>query len=303
MCTCVDVTSSASTFQDLIAPLSEAEFLSLLRERRLKFVRGTNRNRYSTLLGWDALQRKLERGEHPRGVGDIRLTKESATIPTERWLTRNKADNTNKIDIGKLEEFLANGFSLVITPIDRHVPALEALCASIGSQTGEQIKVGVIVTACGTDGAFKIHFDPEDLIILQVEGTKRWKIFGPPVSNPVIGMPKQEAPPEDKPIFDEVLQPGDFLFLPAGTWHHCENGPGRSLHLGIFFIPPTSWHAVRNLTTQLVSDETLRTPLTRLADQAELDALEAQVKRNLVEKINSLDLKGFLGQWNTMTNA
>ena len=297
------MTNSASTFQNLIAPLTEAEFLRLLNERTLQFVRGTDRDRYSNLLGWDALRGMIERGEYPRGLADFRIAKESVTVPAQHWLTRNKADNTNKVDIAKLEEFLGNGFSLIITPIDRHVPALESLCSYIRSQISEQIKVGVIVTASGSGGAFNIHFDPEDLLILQVEGSKRWKIFGPPVSNPVAGMPKPVPPAEDKPIFDEVLQPGDFLFLPAGTWHHCENGAGRSLHLGIFFVPPTSWHAVKSLTSQLLSEDSFRTPLTRLAGEAEFDALEAEVKRNLIARINSLDLKEFLGQWNRKANA
>jgi len=245
----------------------------------------------------------IERGEYPRGLGDFRVAKESVTVPAERWLTRDTVSNKNKVDTAKLEQFLADGFSLIITPIDRHVPVLEALCAYIRSQISEQIKVGVIVTACGSGGAFKIHFDPEDLIILQVEGTKRWMIFGPSVSNPVAGMPKPEPPPQHTPSFDQVLEPGDFLFLPAGTWHHCENGPGRSLHLGFFFIPPTSWHAVKGLTSQLVSEESFRTPLSRLDDEAEFDALEAEVKRSLIEKVKGLDLKEFLGHWNRKANA
>lgn len=297
------MTSPDSTFQDLLAPLTEAEFLSLLSERKLKFVRGTDPNRYSNLLGWEALQGMIERGEYPRGLGDFRVAKESITVPAERWLFRDKASNKNKVDFAKLEEFFADGHSLIITPIDRYVPALDSLCAYIRSELGEQIKVGVIVTACGSNGAFKIHFDPEDLIILQVEGSKRWKIFGPPVSNPVAGMANPEPPPERTPIFDQVLEPGDFLFLPAGTWHHCENGPGRSLHLGIFFIPPTSWHAVKTLASQLVSEEPFRTPLTRFDDEADFEALEAEIKRSLIEKINGLNLKEFLGQWNRKTNA
>jgi ribosomal protein L16 Arg81 hydroxylase len=278
--------------------------MTLLKERKLTFIRGGgDQNRYSNLLGWNMLQQMIERGDHPRGLGDFRLTKESVTVPADRWLTKNKADNTNKVDTAKLEEFLANGFSLVITPIDRHVPALASLCTNIRAQVSEQIKVGVIVTNSCQVGAFKIHFDPEDLIILQVEGTKRWRIYGPAVSNPVQGMPKQEPPAEVEPIFDEVLEPGDFLFLPSGNWHHCENGPGRSLHLGIFFIPPTSWHAVRTLTSDLVSEEMFRTPLTRIKDEAEFDALEAEVKRCLIEKISNLKLKEFLGQWNRKANA
>ena len=110
-------------------------------------------------------------------------------------------------------------------------------------------------------------------------------------------MPKQ-SPPENAPVFDEVLQPGDFLFVPAGNWHHCEAGPDRSVHLGIFIIPPTAWHAVKAIASQALSEETFRTPLTRLEDASELAALEAELKNRLIEKIGQLKLNEFLTEWN-----
>jgi ribosomal protein L16 Arg81 hydroxylase len=294
--------NAAKSLEELVAPLPEAEFLSLLRQRRLTLLRGTNAERHTALLGWETLKRMIERGEYPRGLGDFRVARESVSVPADRWLTKNKADNTNKVDTGKIEEFLAKGFSLIIMPIERHAPALAALCESIKSRLSEQIKIGVIVTT-GAGGAFKLHYDPEDLIILQVEGTKRWRIFGPAVSNPVVGMPKQMPPAENAPILDEVLQPGDLLFVPGGNWHHCENGPGRSLHLGIFFIPPTGWHAVNALTSQLLSEEIFRTPLTRLESDSEFAALEAEVKSRLAQKIGQLKLGDFRAQWNKKASS
>ena len=282
------------TLRSLVAPLTEAEFMFLLRERKLNLLRSMNGSRYTSLLGWDALQDMIERGQHPRGLDLFRLTKESVIVPPDRWLTKGKGD-TDKVDITKVEEYLAKGFSLVMTHLEQHVPPLAALCEDIKEQLCEATYTGVIVTT-GTDGAFRLHYDPEDLIILQIDGTKRWQIFGPAVSNPLRGMPKQ-APPENAPIFDEVLQPGDFLFVPAGNWHHCQGGPGRSIHLGIFFTPPTGWHAVKALSSKLLSEEIFRTPLTRMEDPSELAALEADVKNRLIEKIGQLKLSDFVAGW------
>jgi len=47
---------AASTLGDLIAPLAEREFLSLLHARKLTLLRGTNGDRYKSLLKWDALK-------------------------------------------------------------------------------------------------------------------------------------------------------------------------------------------------------------------------------------------------------
>jgi ribosomal protein L16 Arg81 hydroxylase len=271
--------NTPSTLEELVAPLSEAEFLSLLRARKLALLRGM-----------------LERGEHPRNLVHLRLSRDSVKVPLDRWFSKNPGSQGSRVDIAKVEAYLAQGFSLCITCIDEHAPHLAALCNDIRARTFEQIKIGVIVTT-GKEGAFKLHYDPEDLIILQVEGTKRWKVYGPAVPNPVIGMPPQTPPPEDVPIFDEVLKPGDFLFLPGGNWHRCENGPARSVHLGFFFLPPTGWHFVKALMSDLVAEETLRTPLTRLSGPAELAKLESDFKQHVIESVNRLDLAEYFAEW------
>jgi hypothetical protein len=288
--------TAPSTLEELVAPLAEAEFLSLLRERKLTLVRGADAGRYTKLMSWDTLRRMIERGEHPRSLAEFSLTRESVVVPPDRWLTKNVADGGNKIDIARVEAYLAQGFSLVVTRIEAHAPHLTMLCDEIRTRLFEQIKVGVVVTT-GKAGAFTLHYDPEDLIILQVEGRKRWKIYGPAVSNPVIGMPPQAPPPEDAPIFDEILEPGDFLFVPSGNWHRCENGPGRSLHLGFFLQPPTGWHFIKALNSQLIADEMFRMPLSRLGGASELATMEADFKLRAIETINQLDLSEFFADW------
>ena len=259
-------------------------------------MRGADPARFETLLTWDDLVGMIERGDHPRSLVEFRLARESVMVPPERWLVRSLADNSNKVDMAKILRFMQEGFSLIITPVDPHVPALAALGASIRSRLSEKIKVGVIVTT-GSGGAFKLHYDPEDLIILQVEGSKRWQVFGPPVQHPVAGVPMQEPPPEVTPIFDEVLRAGDMLFVPGGNWHHCESGAGRSMHLGIFFTPPTGWNLMRALTQKLLAEELFVTPISRMSDPDSVAALEARVKDRAIELIKGLELRDFLDEW------
>ena len=288
-----DFTSEApSTLAGLVSPLTQVEFLELLRRRELVYRGGGSGDRYASVLGWAALRSMIEAGNYPdKRPDDIRVTRDSQTVTAERWTT------DGKVDPAKLDAFLAAGFSVVILHLEEHVPALAAVCDEIKTRTREGAFVGAVITAGAGAGAFKIHFDPEDLVILQVEGTKRWQIFGPPVSNPVRRMPKPVSPNGAEPLFDEVLEPGDLLFVPGGNWHRCESGLSTSVHLGIFFLPPTGWHATNQLTQRLVSDELFRMPLTRLDDETALEAVEAEVKSRVVEKIRELKLSEFIAEW------
>jgi ribosomal protein L16 Arg81 hydroxylase len=284
------MTDLPSTLTELISPMNEEEFFVLLRRREFAYRPTSGGVRPAPRLGWRALRGMLEAGEYPKRRNDVRVVRESNFIARERWTT------DGKVDAVKLDEFLANGFSVVVNHIEDKVPALESLCEDIRARLLEGATVAAVVTSRTARGAFKVHFDPEDLVILQVEGTKRWQIFGPAVSNPLQGMAEQ-PPPDPKPLFDEVLEPGDLLFVPGGNWHHCESGLSTSVHLGIFFMPPTAWHAVNDLMKLMLRDELFRTPLTRLGDPSELAAMEAEVRERLIETMATGKLSEFIAGW------
>lgn len=290
------MSKAPSTLAELVAPLSEEEFAGLLRKRKLTFLRGAGADRYTALLDWKTLLRMIERGQHPPGLAEFRLIKDGQIPPPDRWLKKKPFGEGNMVDVARFLAFMDHGFSLSVTRIDDYAPHLKTLSRNIRSALKEQIKVGAIVTT-GTGGAFRIHYDPEDLIILQVEGRKRWKVFGPPVLNPVVGAVPPPPPPEDKIIFDEILEPGDFLFLPAGNWHRCENESARSLHLGIFFQAPNGLDVIKAITSKLLSDDEMRLPLTRLDDAADLSTFEADIKSRAIERIRKLDLSEFFADF------
>jgi ribosomal protein L16 Arg81 hydroxylase len=228
---------------------------------------------------------------HRNGVippAKIKLTIKTNTIPPVFYL------KNGKIDAAKFANLLERGVSVVTDPIEIDVPPMSALCADIAARTGEPCITDVIVTI-GSGGALKRHFDSFDVAILQVEGSKRWRIYDQPVVNPIKGMPEQKAP-ESVPAFGETLQAGDFLYMPGGYWHHCDNAPDRSLHLAVGFVARTGWHAVKALVPKLLAEEMFRTPLTRFRNPAEKAAYETALKKNLIKKIEQMSIADFLAE-------
>ena len=273
-----------SDLESLVHPLGETEFLTLLRERRLTFVPGRGSRRFETLLNWETLNHLLDSTTFP--LNALRVTRESISISTNFYLKQGR------VDPAALSKLLDQGASLIFNQLDDHVPALRALCKNLKRKTSEGVSAAAIMTS-GRGGALKCHFDTQDLVILQIAGTKRWHVFDSPIVNPVPGV--AQSPPERlMPVFDRELRPGDFLFLPAGHWHHCENGPHRSLHVCILFEPPNGRNLMEALVSELSSDETFRRPLTRLSSSETLAEHETALRARLVDAIHAISLDRFL---------
>ena len=273
-----------ATLPDLLAPLGEAEFRAILGARQLLHQRGESPDRFNSLIDWEIFRGVLEKGEFARSK--LQITRQGTGVLPAIYMSKGKVDPTS------LAKVIASGASALMYSVDVHVPALGILCADIRSRIAERISATAIVTT-GSGGALKRHFDDVDVVVLQVEGTKRWKIFAPSVVLVVKGTLAQQ-PPESDSIFDEVLQPGDLLFVPAGYWHQCENGPERSLHVSILFTPPVGLYAVQALVRRLREEDIFRTPLSRLDGEASQAAQFAAIKARLSEEIERLSPADFL---------
>jgi JmjC domain len=275
-----------STLQDLVAPLGEAEFLAHFRDRTVAFVPTFEPHRFETLLDWDELNHLIESGHYP--IERLRVLRDSFSIPTSFYLKEDR------VDPAAFSSLMDQGASLIFNRLHEYVPRLWKMCRQMTEQTGEQATAEAIVMS-GKGGALPLHYNIEDICVLQIAGSRRWQLCGPPVVNPVKGMSLQPAP-QSAPFFDEVLRAGDFLFMPAGCWSRCEHGPGRSLHLGILFEPPCGRDVMTSLVSRLAADETFNRPLTRYADASALAAHEAALKARLIDQVHAWSLAGFLAE-------
>ena len=168
-----------STLQDLVAPLTEAEFLTHFRDRTVAFVPTSGPHRFETLLDWDELNHLIESAHYP--IERLSVLRDSFSVVTSFYL------NEGRVDPAAFSSLMDKGASLIFSRLDEYVPRLWRLCHQIAEQTGEQVTAEAVVTS-GKGGALPQHYNTEDICVLQIAGSKRWQLFGPPVVNPVKSM-------------------------------------------------------------------------------------------------------------------
>jgi ribosomal protein L16 Arg81 hydroxylase len=191
--------------------------------------------------------------------------------------------------------------------INDRVDTLASYCAGI--KTGLSHPGCVFMTCYASpDGhGFGTHWDCQASFILQIEGSKRWRFSATPaVSWPPAVLTNARIVPEmmdrypwlqvsfpDKEIeetfLEQVLTPGDVLYLPAGTWHQA-CAIDYSVALTMACVPMTAADFVNDMIRGQLSgsvDWRASVPPVTL-EAARSNRLPSTVKRFLEARLSEL---------------
>jgi len=179
-----------------------------------------------------------------------------------------------------------DGGGIVINGFQQGWRALSRLCAELQGIFYSAV-MNLYLTPRQAQ-TFTTHTDAQDVFILQISGHKNWELFEGPVAAPFeeqqIGKKGSAALQLGPPTLSTVLRPGDLLYIPRGTPHHCTTDTEASLHLTLTMS--TSDWAWGTFLDGALQRMLLQTPGLRKAvppgvlhlpsDAPELKALEAE---------------------------
>jgi hypothetical protein len=206
----------------------------------------------------------------------------SAAVPTHEYLR-----DDGRVDLPGLFHAFDAGATLVVSQFhELHAPLMR-FCRGLEQVFLHGVQANIYLTPPGAQG-FRAHYDTHDVLVLQVVGEKRWRIWpGQPVPRPTRRTPwPGNIAPEGEP---EVLtlRAGDSLYVPRGVMHDAaaQEGDTPSLHITVGLLEP-SFATVLRLAVDLLeeTEPALREafPTWRLADGP---ARLAELARPLAAKL------------------
>ncbi len=270
---------SAWTLERLVSPLTVREMRQLLATRALTRLPALAPHLAASLFSWNRLTRLL--AEEPWPLASVQVTRDAHNLPSVFYAAGDH------VDASRLLKILEAGGSLVVRRLHLMVPEIRALCSDIRDTLQERINVAFVVTT-GAGAALPLHYDTADVLVVQLEGAKRWLVFDDPVPNPVRGMQRDPSQPEGRIAFDAELKAGERLFVPAGLSHRCVNGDGRSLHVAILFEPPCAQNVLQAFAQGLKAQPQFRHPVGRSGDALEVQGEQAAMKAEILERLSSV---------------
>ncbi|HZH46117.1 MAG TPA: cupin domain-containing protein, partial [Roseococcus sp.] len=188
-----------------------------------------------------------------------------------------------RVDLPRLLERFDKGASLVVSQFHETHPPLAAFCRGLEKLFLHGVQANIYLTPPGAQG-FRTHFDTHDVLVLQVEGRKNWRVWdGERLPRPTRRTPwPGHMLPEGEP-HHVAMAPGDALYIPRGVMHDAATAPGdRSLHITLGLLEPSWAQALRSLVDAAeLDDPALReaVPTWRIGEQDLLPELLARLAR------------------------
>lgn len=283
-------------FDALIHPITRAEFVANFVSKTPLHIRSSDPGRAKYLLTPTHINDIISSGLLWPDRFQVKLN--GANIPENFYTTKSRSSPINPVNLAKI---VRQGASIILQEMG-------TVIAEIGDI--EQIIQRELLVSGWTNaylsfskgGALSLHYDPHDVLVIQVEGRKRWRLYGQTEQSPVRPMRLTEPGPADV-VEEYVLDPGDLLFVPRGVWHQAELEAPASIHLTFALEGFTGVELVKTLTVQSELEEVFRRYAPRTANDAALRDWEQHIKARMHELVDGVSLSAVLAKGDGETRA
>jgi hypothetical protein len=124
-----------------------------------------------------------------------------------------------RVDLPGLFAAFDAGATLVVSQFHELHPKLMRFCRGLEQVFLHGVQANAYLTPPGAQG-FRAHYDTHDVLVLQVVGEKRWRLWpGQPVPRPTRRTPWPGNIEPEGEAAGITLRAGDSLYVPRGIMH------------------------------------------------------------------------------------
>jgi bifunctional lysine-specific demethylase and histidyl-hydroxylase NO66 len=193
---------------------------------------------------WDDL---LQRGTRQPAFRVVRVGRTIAQRDVTRRAGIGNRDLEDLVAPNAVIERYRGGDTVVLQGLHHTNPHLAKLANNIALALDHPVQINAYLSPPSAQG-LDLHFDFHDVFIVQLAGSKRWRVWSPLPRTiaPIKGRHKIAAPRLDElgdPLLDFTMAAGDCLYMPRGHPHAAETVDDHSSHLTIGVVAVT-WQRV-----------------------------------------------------------
>lgn len=225
--------SARDAFARVLDPLDPGRFFDEVFEDRHELIARDDPERFADLVSIAAIDDFV--ASHELHAGMIDMTRAEPQIMRNQFIQDNDVIDRSAVmrlyqDKGTL---IAPHFHSYHKPLADFVRALEPVFSA-------QIQTNIYLTPPGAQG-FRTHYDNHDVFVLQVSGSKKWRLYNTPVDKPFRGEGFEPGVHDvGEPEQEFLLHAGDTVYIPRGMMHDADSFDDHSsLHITLGLVAKT----------------------------------------------------------------
>ena len=259
----------------VLGGISPAEFLQDYWQKKPLLVRGAMPELIGMFEPQDMLDLALEEGVTARLL--MQLGQQH-----DRW--QLKTSPLTRKDFKKLPLY----WTLLVQAVDHWSLELAELWHKFDF-IPQWRRDDIMVSYAPKGGSVGQHFDQYDVFLVQAHGHRRWQLGQsfPADTAFVPNQPLRLLPDMGEIIFDEILAPGDLLYVPPGLSHYGV-AEDDCLTCSFGFRMPNTAQLIERIADQCMGDAALQVPIpdrAALAGQAQAGLVSAQALDDLKQRM------------------
>jgi mannose-6-phosphate isomerase-like protein (cupin superfamily) len=232
----------------MLSPTDRKTFFDQHHEKTALRIQRDDPGRFLELLSLQRIDELIASIDFEAGALD--MTRADPPIHREDFTFAS-----GMVDRGAVARHFQQGATIILPQLHQFDRTLASFCRSLSNELSCHVQTNIYLTPPDAQG-FRTHYDDHDVFVLQISGSKTWRLYDTPVQNPFRGEGYQSgAHPIGEPEEEFVLKAGEVVYVPRGLMHDAlTHGDEPSLHITVGLIVKT-W---ADLMLEAVSEVALR---------------------------------------------
>ena len=212
---------------NIVTPMERDEFFSEFYEQKPCYFAHNSSQQFAHLISIEKLDQLLASSELP--PSSIDMARSEPPISKNHFTFKS-----GNIDRGAVIRHYQNGATIIFPQLNLAVAELADFCRSIEYDLSCKVQSNVYLTPQSSQG-FKTHYDDHDVFIIQMHGSKKWRVYQQAVDKPFKGESFKASEHSAGDLgLSFTMGPGDCVYIPRGYMHDAVNvGEEPSLHITV----------------------------------------------------------------------
>lgn len=228
------------TTQSLAETILDSEFFNTSYKQRQLWKIRVDPTCLLTIFSWPHLNHLLS--THRITNDRLRLSLADDFSTSNKVAFRQVRDQFGRpadfLSINELHRLMQLGVTGVLEAANEMIPAVEAFTTAIRIRFDARSSANAYFSF-GSASGFGPHHDDHDVIVIQFCGRKYWHFFRTVASAERATVEHLHAPGDGDRGETMLLEEGDIMFVPKGTWHDVVALNEPSLHITVSIVYPT----------------------------------------------------------------